>query len=147
MVIDGITEPALTVADDCGEMVITGACRTVRVKVCAAELPATFVAMIENVYVPPVFAAGVPVMVAVPVPESVKVRSWGSPDEVPVGVKVIFGAGYPVVLTVKVNAAPTVAVAVAALVTVGTEARTRVKLWRAVWIVPPTVLVAVSVIG
>ena len=71
----------------------------------------SFVALIVNWYVPPVFAAGVPASVAVPFLLSVNVTPDGS----------VSGAGkmhvgYPVVVTVKVPAWPTAKVATAVLV-------------------------------
>ena len=60
-------------------------------------------------------------MVAVPLPLSVKVSPAGSaPDSV------IAGVGSPVVVTVKLNAAPTIEVAEAALVMVGATFSVRV---------------------
>jgi hypothetical protein len=69
-----------------------------------------------------VFADGVPLIVAVPFPLSLKVSSWGI-----VPVSVIPGAGEPLVRTVKLNVAPTVVLAVAALVKAGAWVTTRVK--------------------
>ena len=57
---------------------------------------------------------GVPEKVAVPLPLAVKVTPVGS-----VPVRASVGAGYPVVVTVKLKAVPTVALALAALVMAG----------------------------
>ena len=59
-------------------LVIRHAWLTVRVKVWAAAGTTPFVALIVNGYVPPVFAAGVPEIVAVPSPLSVNVTPGGS---------------------------------------------------------------------
>ena len=92
-------------------LVIPGAWLTVRVKLWVASGMTSFVALIVNGYVPPVFAAGVPASVAVPFLLSVNVTPDGS----------VSGAGkmhvgYPVVVTVKVPAWPTAKVATAVLV-------------------------------
>ena len=47
-------------------VVIAGAWLTVRVKVCVASGPTPLWAVIVSAYVPPVFAAGVPARVALP---------------------------------------------------------------------------------
>ena len=57
---------------------------------------------------------GVPEKVAVPLALAVKVMPVGS-----VPVRASVGAGYPVVVTVKLKAVPTVALALAALVMAG----------------------------
>ena len=54
-------------------LVIAGAWLTVRVKLCCAGEPTPLVAVIVSGYAPPVAADGVPAMVAVPLPLSVKV--------------------------------------------------------------------------
>jgi hypothetical protein len=112
---------------------------TVRVKLWEAAGVAPFVALIVNGYVPPVFAAGVPASVAVPSPLSVNVTPDGS----------VSGAGkmhvgYPVVVTVKVPAWPTVKVAESALVIWHAWSTVRVKLWVAAGLTP---FVAVMVNG
>ena len=91
-------------------------------------------------YVPTVPDAGVPLRVAVPFPLFVKVTPLGkAPDSV------MDGVGDPVVVTVKLPAAPTVNVVLLALVIVG-EVRAvltvSVKLWLAG---VPTPLLAVIV--
>ena len=57
--------------------------------------------------------SGVPEMVAVPSPLSVKLTPGGRPDSPQLG------AGYPPALTVKLNAEPSVAVALLPLVNEG----------------------------
>ena len=75
---------------------------------------------------PAVPVAGVPAIVAVPLPLSLKVTGLGNdPDSVRVGV------GEPVVVTVKLPAVPTLNVVLLALVIVGEvppEATVRVKV-------------------
>ena len=98
-----------------------------------------FVALIVNGYGSPESAAGVPASVAVPSPLSVNVTPDGS----------VSGAGkmhvgYPVVVTVKVPAWPTVKVAESALVIWHAWSTVRVKLWVAAGL---TLFVAVIVIG
>ena len=73
-------------------------------------MPATMV----TGYVPALPDAGVPLSVAVPFPLLVKVTPLGSAP-----VSVSDGAGVPVVVTVKLPAAPTVKVILLALVMAG----------------------------
>ena len=91
---------------------------------------------------PAVPVAGVPAIVAVPLPLSLKVTGLGNdPDSVRAGV------GEPVVVTVNVPAEPTENVALLALVIVGAvvpEFTVSVKDWVAG---VPTPLLAVIVIG
>ena len=95
-------------------LVITGAVFTVSVKVCVALLPTPLLAVIVMVYVPFVPDAGVPLSLPVPLPLSTKVTPLGSaPDSVRAG------AGKPLVVTVNVPAAPTLNVALLALVMAG----------------------------
>ena len=78
---------------------------TVRVK-CWVSEPAPFVAVILNLYVPPVPAVGIPESAALPSPLSVNKTPDGRlPDSDKLGV------GTPVDLTVKAQAMPTVHVA------------------------------------
>ena len=81
-------------------------------------------------------AAGVPDRVAVPLPLAVNVMPEGS-----VPVRVSVGAGVPVVVTVKLNAVPEVAVAESALVMASPLFTVRTKVWVAV----PAELLAVMV--
>lgn len=82
--------------------------------------------------------AAVPDSVAVPLPLSAKLTPSGSvPDSVTTGMTA------PDVVTVKLNGTPTVAVALAALVNVGTWFVVSVKSWEAL----VTSLLAVMVIG
>ena len=84
---------------------------TVRVKLCAALLPATLVAVNVREYIPAVPAAGVPESTPLVV---LKVTPPGS---TPLSMKV--GAGDPVAVTVNVPATPTTKAALFALVIVG----------------------------
>ena len=120
-------------------LVIWHAWSTVRVKLWVASGMTSFVALIVNWYVPPVFAAGVPASVAVPFLLSVNVTPDGS---VSGGGKM--HVGYPVVVTVKVPAWPTAKVATAVLVIWHTWSTVRVKLWIPAGLAP---FVAVIVIG
>ena len=120
-------------------LVIWHAWSTVRVKLWVSSGMTSFVALIVNWYVPPVFAAGLPASVAVPFLLSVNVTPDGS----------VSGAGkmhvgYPVVVTVTVPAWPTAKVATAVLVIWHTWSTVRVKLWIAAGLAP---FVAVIVIG
>jgi hypothetical protein len=102
------------------ELVIAGApLTTVRVSAWEA-VPVPLSAVRSRVYVPTSDVAGVPERVAVPLPLSVKVKPAGSPF------CPIDGAGYPVVVTLKLNGMPVVAVAVDALVIAGAEPTTTV---------------------
>ena len=67
---------------------------------------------------------GVPEKVAVPLLFAVKVTPVGS-----VPVRVSVGAGYPVVVTVKLKAVPTVALVLAALVMAGAWLTVKTKDW------------------
>ena len=120
-------------------LVIWHAWSTVRVKLWVASGMTSLVALIVNGYVPPVFAAGVPAIVAVPSPLSVNVTPDGS----------VSGAGkmhvgYPVVVTVKVPAWPTAKLAAAALVIWHASSTVRVN---DTWAAGLTPFVAVIVIG
>jgi hypothetical protein len=128
---------APTVAVAVALLVTPGAWLTVMIKLCV-ELATEFFAVIVTVETPA--AVGVPEMVPVPVPP-VKVSPFGS-----VPVCVIVGVGEPLAVIAKLNAVPTVALAVAALVIVGAGAAdtTSVKLWVAFGLLP---LAAVIVIG
>jgi hypothetical protein len=95
------------------------------------------VVVILTVELPISAAVAVPEIVAVPLPLSVKVKSplAGSP------LAARDGAGYPVVVTVKLSADPTVAEALAALVMAGLS-----PTWTSrVSLVVPMALVAVIV--
>src|SRR5208283_349084 len=92
-------------------LVMAGAWFTVSVKVCVASAPMPLCALMLSEYVPPIAAAGVPAMVAVPFLLSTKVTPVGS---APVSVKE--GAGKPVVVTENVPAVPTVNFVLLALV-------------------------------
>ena len=120
-------------------LVIWHAWSTVRAKLWVSSGMTSFVALIVNWYVPPVFAAGLPASVAVPFLSSVNVTPDGS----------VSGAGkmhvgYPVVVTVTVPAWPTAKVATAALVIWHTWSTVRVNFWIAAGLAP---FVAVIVIG
>jgi hypothetical protein len=102
------------------ELVIAGApLTTVRVRTWDVG-PVPLTAERSTVYVPTSDVAAVPAMVAVPLPLSVRVIPAGSP------LPPIDGAGYPAVVTVKLNGLPVVAVAVDALVIAGAEPTTTV---------------------
>jgi len=77
-------------------------------------VPVLFVAVIVIVYVPPVFAPGVPVSVAVPFLLLVKLTPLGS-----VPVLVSDGAGVPLAVTVKLPSVPAVNVVLLVLVIAG----------------------------
>ena len=81
---------------------------------------------------------GVPVSVPVPSPLSTRLTPLGG-----VPLRVSAGVGEPDVVTAKLNAWPTIADAVAGLVTAGSELTTREKVWLTV----PFALVAVIVNG
>jgi hypothetical protein len=98
-------------------------------------VPTEFVAEMVTAYVP--VAVGVPASVAVPLVFEVMAMPGGNP----VAEKV--GRGSPVVRTVKVKAAPSVALAVAALVKTGIEVTVSVNDWFRV----PAAFVAVKVNG
>jgi len=102
----------------------------VRVKCWVSGL-APFLAVIVNLYVPAVFAAGVPESAAVPFPLSVNVTLDGS---LPVSDKL--GMGTPVDVTVKAQRLPTVHVVWSALVIWGLWRTMRVKVWLAPGLTP-----------
>ncbi len=93
-------------------LVISGACRTVRVNNWVAAAPTPLVAEIVIGYVPPVPAPGVPASVAVPSPLLVNETPAGS---APVD-EIVAAGGAADVVTVKVPAAPTLNVVAFALV-------------------------------
>ena len=102
---------------------MVGASLLVSVNVWVAAGLVALVAVIVNGYVPPVPLAGVPEMVAVPLPLSTKLSPLGSvPDSDSAG------AGSPVVVMAKLNGAPTFELAVAALVMVGATFSVSVRL-------------------
>ena len=81
---------------------------------CDVGVPTPLVAVRVSGYVPPLPDAGVPLSIALPFPLSVNIRPVGSvPDSLKDGV------GVPVVVTVKLPAAPTVKIVLLALVIVG----------------------------
>ena len=91
-------------------------------------------AVIVRGYDPPIFAAGVPLKVAVPLPLSTNVTPVGNAPA-----SLSAGFGLPVVVTVNVPAMPTVKVVVAALVIVGATGvglTVRVKDWVALGAMP-----------
>jgi hypothetical protein len=100
------------VADADEALVMAGAWSTVRVNDWVTE-PNVFAAVKVTLYTPPWSSPGVPANVAVPLPLSVKVIPDGNAP-----VSLIAGVGDPLVLTVKLKADPSVAVAVAAEVMV-----------------------------
>jgi hypothetical protein len=100
-----------TVAVAVAPLVIAGACTTVREKLWVA-VPTLFVAEMVRGNSPP--AVGAPEMVAVPLLLLVNATP---PGRVPVSVSE--GTGVPDVVTVKLNATPTVADALDALVITG----------------------------
>jgi hypothetical protein len=107
------------------------------VNVCGV-VPTVFFALIVIVITPPVFAAGVPLRVAVPFPLSTKVTPAGSAP-----VSLSDGVGVPEVVTANVPAAPTVKVALFTLVNTGARFTVSVKLCGVV----ATAFVAWMVIG
>ena len=86
-------------------------------------LPTLLAAVIWIGKLPPLPAAAVPAIVAVPLPLSVNVIPAGSAP-----VSVSAGAGAPVVATVKLNGAPTIEDADAALVIAGATFSVRVSV-------------------
>ena len=106
---------------------------TVKVKVWVA-VPELLVAVMVKVVTPT--ALGVPEIVALPLPLLVKVTPAGSDPVLP-----SVGTGYPVAVTVKLNAVPWVAVVELALVILGSCPTVRVKAWVAV----PVLFLAVMV--
>jgi hypothetical protein len=120
-------------------LVIVGAWFTVSMKLWVAAVPIPLLAVRFRVYVPPDPPAGVPLSVAVPSPLLTNATPFG---RAPVSLN--DGVGVPVVVTVKLPAAPTTNVVVFALVIAGAWFTVRVKLWVAA---VPTPLLAVIVIG
>jgi hypothetical protein len=118
-------------------LVIAGAWFTVSVKLWLAAVPTPLLAVIVREYVPPLPDAGVPLSVAVPFPLLTNVTPLGSAP-----VSVTDGVGFPVVVTVKLPAAPIVNVVWLALVIAGAWFTVSVKLWLAEL---PTPLLAVNV--
>src|SRR5437762_935141 len=102
---------------------MVGASATVSVKLCVAFAPTPFAAPTDNVYTPPLPAAGVPDRVAVPSPLLWNVTPAGG-----VTGSERVGAGNPVVVTVKVPADPTVKVAAPPLVMAGDSFTTSVNV-------------------
>src|SRR5450755_1307485 len=103
-------------------LVMLGASLLVKVKLWDT-LPVPLVAVIWIGKLPPLLDWAVPAIVAVPLPLSV--------NEIPVGsapVSVSAGAGSPVAVTVKLNAAPTIEDADAALVMAGAACSARVSV-------------------
>ena len=125
-----------TVALALAALVMAGAWLTVKAKGWVAGWPIPFVAVIVRLYRPVVPAAGVPAMVAVPFPLSVKL----SPEGNAALLSLMDGVGKAVVFTVKLNAVPTVALALAALVMAGAWLTVMTRLWVAL---VPTPLEAV----
>ena len=107
---------------------------------CPAFGTVLLVAVKVNAYEPAVPAAGVPLSVPVPLPLSTNVTPAGSATPV----RVIAGAGKPVVVTVNVPGVPTVNVVELALVIAGAWFTVSVNACGAL---APTVLVAVNVIA
>ena len=103
-------------------LVMAGAWLTVSVKLCCAGEPTPLVAVMVSGYAPPVAADGVPAIVAVPLPLSVKVTPAGS-----VPVRVMVAVGPPVVVTEKVPGLPTTNVVEVALVMAGAAFTFNVK--------------------
>src|SRR5437899_1881137 len=100
---------------------MVGASALVSVKVWFTA-PLALVAVIVTGKLPPVPDWAVPAIVAVPLPWSVKVIPAGrAPDSVSAGV------GAPVVVTVKLNGAPTIEVADEALVMIGATFSVRTR--------------------
>lgn len=125
--------PAVSVTD--AALVKAGALATVSVKAWLT-VPVEFLAVSVIKYCPLADAAGVPDRVAVPLVLAVNVMPEGS---VPACVRV--GVGEPVVVTVKLNAFPEVAVAELALVIASPLLTVRTRLCVAV----PAELLAVTV--
>jgi hypothetical protein len=112
---------------------------TVRVKVWFAGVPTPLLAVIVREYVPALPDAGVPLSVAVPFPLSLNVKPLGS-----VPVSVSDGVGDPVVVTLKLPAAPTVNVVLFALVIVGAVVTVKATPLLAT---PPTVTTTAPVVA
>ena len=96
-----------------------------------AGVPTPLLAVKVSAYVPPVPDAGVPPSVPVPFPLSLNVTPLGSAP-----VSLSEGVGLPVVVTVKLPAAPSVNAVLFALVITG-----------AIWLIPFTVTVRVGGLG
>jgi hypothetical protein len=109
--------PAVIVGEAAVKLVIAGAATTFSVKVCCALDPTPLFAVIVIGVLPT--AAGIPEIVAVPLPLSVKFTLAGSDP-----VLVSAGVGLPVVVTVNVPLAPAVKVTELALVIAGAWTRT-----------------------
>jgi len=104
-------------------LVMAGGWSTVSVKLCVALGPTPLLAMMVNVYMPPVPAAGVPRST----PNEVNATPLGrAPDSVKVG------AGNPVAVTANEPNVPTVKVVWFALVIAGAWPTVKVKLCVAV---------------
>src|SRR4051794_29924975 len=110
---------------------MVGASFTVRVNNWVASGAMPLAAVMVNVKVPPVPAAGMPARVAVPLPLSVSVTPVGSAP-----VLVRLAVGKPEDVTVNVPAAPTANVALFALVTAGAWLTVRGKDWVAAGATP-----------
>lgn len=111
--------PTVAVAD--GLEVIAGASSTVNVKVWVA-VPVLLFAFRTMVYVPPLCAAGSPVMLAAPGSPSSKLTPDGSAP-----VSVMFGSGEALAVTEKLNDVPTVTVVLGGDVKVGPSSTVRTK--------------------
>ena len=106
-----VNDPAwLTMKPALLALVMADAWLTINVKLCVALGETPFAAVMVMGYVPPVFAAGVPLRT----PAALRVTPLGS---APVSLKV--GAGKPVAVTVNEAPVPTVKVLLLALVIVG----------------------------
>jgi hypothetical protein len=103
-------------------LVMLGASLLVNVKLWVT-LPTLLAAVIWIGKLPPLPAAAVPAIVALPLPLSVNVMPAGSAP-----VSVSAAAGAPVVATVKLNGAPTIEDADAALVIAGATFSVRVSV-------------------
>jgi hypothetical protein len=103
-------------------LVMLGASLLVKVKLWLTP-PTLLAAVIVIGKLPPLAAAAVPAIVAVPLPLSVNVMPAGSAP-----VSVSAGAGAPVVVTVKLNGEPAIEDADAALVMVGRTFSVRVSV-------------------
>ena len=97
-----------------------------RVRVWVAG-PPRFDALSWMLWAPTSPSDGVPEMVAVPSPLLTQLKSAGSPDSA-----MAAGTGKPLVVTLKLNGDPLVAVALLALVKAGAWPTTTLKVWRGV---------------
>ena len=96
---------------------------TVSVNGCDVGVPTPLVAVRVSGYVPPLPDAAIPLSIALPFPLSVNLTPVGSvPDSLKDGV------GVPAVVTVKLPAAPTVNIALLALVIVGVVPEVKLTL-------------------